>query len=141
MATPERFGVVEYIRDGLPVRVAVHSHDAPLEPRDGEVVRWLLGDLSLYTSMRLATFRSRQILRFAGGFAPWLESYVLRLPSQPDDIKGRRVVCIDGDERRLYDSLKAASRAENIDRTVVRRRLADGRPDARGRFWIDAPTA
>jgi hypothetical protein len=138
MATLERFGVVEYVRDGLPVRVTIHSHDAPLEPREGESIRWLLSDLDLYTAMRLAAFRSRQIVRWSGDAAPWLQSYVLRLPSQPDDIKGRRVVCIDGEQRRLYRSLKAAARHENTDRTVIRRRLADGRADARGRLWTDA---
>jgi hypothetical protein len=136
MATPERFGVVEYVRDGLPVRVEVHSHDLPLEPRHGESPRWLIGELTLYSAMRLAAMRSRQIVRWAGGFAPWLQSHVL---GYLGDYKGRRVVCFDGSQRRLYDSLRSASRAECIDRTVLRRRLADGRPDARGRVWTDVP--
>jgi hypothetical protein len=132
-----RWAVVEYIRDDLPCRVTIHCHDDPLEPRDGESVRWLVGDLSSYAASRLAAERSRQIVRWSGGTPAWLQSHVLALPgNQPH----RRVICVDGDERRLYSSLVAASRAENIDRTVIRRRIADRRPDARGRRWFDAPT-
>ncbi|HZZ27127.1 MAG TPA: hypothetical protein VFE46_03895 [Pirellulales bacterium] len=46
MTKHPRWAVVEYVKNGLPTRICCHCHDEPLEPRAGETVRWLIGDLA-----------------------------------------------------------------------------------------------
>jgi hypothetical protein len=134
-----RWAVVEYVKGGLPVRVCCHCHDDPLEPRDGETVRWLIGDLPDYACARLATARGRQIVRWCGGEKPsWLSSHVSRLPSDYGRGKGRAVISIMGEEVTPYVSMLAAAMDTGIDRRILYRRLADGRPDGVGRLWRDA---
>jgi hypothetical protein len=133
-----RWAVVEYVRDGLPARVCCHCHDEPLEPRAGETVRWLIGDLPDYAAARLATVRGRQIVRWSGGKPDWLESHVSRLPSDYGRGKCRPVVSVAGDCVTAYASTLAASLATGIDRRILQRRLSDGRPDSAGRLWRDA---
>ncbi len=136
MAAPILSGVVKYVVDGLPRRIEVQQHDMPLDLRPGETAEWVVGELSLEASRRVRDFLLRLVVIWNGSKPDWLESHVL---GRSVDSQGRPVLCLDGGDRRHYSSLRSASRAEGIDRTLLRRRLADRRPDTRGRLWMDAP--
>jgi len=126
---------------GLPTFVGVAKLDQTPHVASGESLRWFVASVTVneWAARRIAANRVRQIVRWAGGRAPWLRNHVpMRLG---EHAAGRPVVaCWANGRRDWYASVRAAAATAGVSRMMLVKRLLHGRPDAAGRVWRDAVT-
>jgi hypothetical protein len=131
------WGVCEVVKDGLPIRVVPCRLDAPPVLQFGEQLRWLVvaSPVGGKAARRLAREFTRRVGRYAGGAAPWLQTY---LPGPAGDF--RRPIYRRWPDGRIehFGSVRAAARMVHRDRSVLKTRLLDGCTDWNGCTWHDA---
>jgi hypothetical protein len=136
-----RWGVIEMIdATGLPVRVIPCRIDR-IPGAFGEKWRWIAGGshpICASAARRLARERLKQITRWAGGMAPWLESHAPVPPGKYRRGMGRPLLRFGPDGAvRLFRSVSDAAKYAGRSRAALHKRLLDGFPDGQGAVWQD----